>query len=602
MFFVYFDFIANHLAGLEPTIRSSGEDVLPNIYCGVGTIILSFIYLYIKKIPLREKISRILLLVTLFLSFDINTLNYIWHGFHFPNDLPYRFSFIYSFVLLTVAFKALLKIREIKGRELLNIGIGMSIFIILVDEIGSKNVTKETIIISLIFVIIYTLVLSLLENPKFQASAVASLLFCCMFAEATVATTNHYDIDQPKTAYTSDYNSFISLKDRLDKAENNGFYRMELTDLRTRMDPSWYGYNGVSTFSSMAYEKAANLQFNLGMFGNYINSYTYHLQTPVYNSMFALKYIVNNDETVKPNSDFYKPRYKANKFTAYENLYDLPLAYCVDKKVKNWDTTASNPFEVQADYFERATGVKDVFTTVPISEVSYQNIQDFGDDISSGMYVYYKINNGETASVTLTIKPEKLENLYIYLSSDNVDQITVRDMDGNLNINQSTDEEYILDIGKHGPGETIYIDVPVSDADSGYIDVYVAGLNESKFKSGYKKLNDDGAMKIKEFNDTKITGTVTANQNEILYTSINYDPSWQVYVDGEKLDSDNIIALGDALMGVKLAAGSHEVTFKYTPNGIIPGAIISIASVALLVVFVDIIPKQKAKKAKAKEE
>ena len=35
---------------------------------------------------------------------------------------------------------------------------------------------------------------------------------------------------------------------------------MELTDLRTRMDPSWYYYNGASVFSSMAYERLANLE------------------------------------------------------------------------------------------------------------------------------------------------------------------------------------------------------------------------------------------------------------------------------------------------------------------------------------------------------
>ena len=50
------------------------------------------------------------------------------------------------------------------------------------------------------------------------------------------------------------------LKDAIDTAEDGEFYRMELTDLRTRMDPSWYGYNGASVFSSMAFEALSNLQ------------------------------------------------------------------------------------------------------------------------------------------------------------------------------------------------------------------------------------------------------------------------------------------------------------------------------------------------------
>ena len=33
-YFTVLDFIQSHFAGLETTIRSSGEDVLPNVYCG----------------------------------------------------------------------------------------------------------------------------------------------------------------------------------------------------------------------------------------------------------------------------------------------------------------------------------------------------------------------------------------------------------------------------------------------------------------------------------------------------------------------------------------------------------------------------------------
>ncbi len=602
-YFNIFDFLANHLASLEPTIRSSGTDVLPNIYCGIGTIMLAFLYLYVKSVPLREKVTRLLLLIVLFLSFDLNVLNYIWHGFHFPNDLPYRFSFAYSFVLLTIAFKALLKIREITGRDLLNIGIGMSAFIVLLDEIESKNVTDETIAISLVFVAIYTVVLSLLNNRKFQASAVASLLFCCMFAEVAIANTNHYDIDQPKTAYTSDYKNFRILKDRIDETEGNNYYRMELTDLRTRMDPSWYNYNGVSTFSSMAYEKSANLHFNLGMFGNYINSYTYNLQTPIYNAMFALKYIVNNSEEVDMNQKFYKPQFKAKPFTSYENRYYLPIAYCVDNSVANWDITFSSPFDVQSDYFERATGVSNVYTDVPITTISYQNIEDFGDDFDSGMYVYYKQTPGEDASFTVTVKPEKTQNLYVYLTSDNVDQITVRNLDGTFTKTQNTSEEYIFDIGEHPAGEEIFIDVPITDGDSGYIDLYVVGLNHEAFQKGYNILNDAGAMKVSEFKDTQITGTVTADTDCLLYTSINYDPSWAVYVDGNRISEENIVKIGDALLGVKLQKGTHEISFKYTPDGILYGSVLSVICIIILVFLLIVLPKRKeAKKLTISEE
>ncbi len=601
-YYKIFDFLANHLASLKPTIRSSGDDVLPNIFCGIGTVMLAILYLYTKSISLKEKLSKAVLLVLLYLSFNLNYLNYIWHGFHFPNDLPYRFSYAYSFVLLIVAFKALMKIREITGREILNIGIGVSIFIVLVQEIESKNVNENTIVISLVFAVIYTIVLYLLNNKKFQTSAVASLLFCCMFAEVAIADTNNFDIDQPKTSYTADYKNFRALKEKLDSVERTTHYRMELTDLRTRMDPCWYNYNGVSTFSSMAYEKAANLHYNLGMFGNYINSYTYNPQTPVYNAMFSLKYLVDNSNKITLNKNLYKATYKADKFTAYENLYYLPIAYCVNSDIEFWDaSTSGNPFELQSNYFESATGVKDVFDDVPITDVVYSNLLDFGADYDTGLYNYFKEVDGEPASFTMTITPKKTENIYIYLKSDNVDEITVRNEAGDFTVTQNTDEEYVLDIGEHEAGEILYIDVPIESGDVGYVDVYLAGLNETNFKKGYEILNDNGAMEVASFTDTKINGTVTADEECILYTSINYDDSWTVFVDGKEAGINDIVKVGGALLAVKLAPGTHDITFKYNARGLVPGAIISVVSLLILVFIFVVMPKMSTK-VKTKEE
>ena len=594
-YFNIFDFLANHMASLEPTIRSSGEDVLPNIYCGIATVMLAILYLYIKSIPIKEKISRALLLVFLFLSFDINVLNYIWHGFHFPNDLPYRFSFMYSFVLLTVAFKALIRIRELKGKDLLNIGLGTCVFIVLLEELGSKNVNTATIIVSLVFAVLYTIVLSLLNNKKFLASSVAFLLFCCMFAEIAIANTDHYDIDQPKTNYASDYTDFRKIKNKLDEREGNDFYRMELTDLRTRMDPSWYGYNGVSAFSSMAYEKTANLQYNLGMFGNYINSYTYNPQTPVYNAMFGIKYLVNNSEKIKLNDKIYTQVASNKKFTAYENKYSLPIAFCVSNNIENWNSSFNNPFETQADFIEKATGVSGVFDTLVPTEINYSNLNEFGDDeIMTGNYMFSKTSVGESSSFTLTITPEKDQNVYVYVKSDDVDTITVRDLDGNLQIDQDVDEEYILDIGECKANKPIFIDIPVAETASGYVDAFVVGLNTEKFEEAYKIMKS-GSISMTEFSDTKFKGTVDAAEDCILYTSVNFDDSWEIMVDGKALTYDDVIQIGDALFGIKLTAGEHKIIFDYQPKGLKQGAIISVISAALVIILLFIPDDKKIK-------
>lgn len=193
----------------------------------------------------------------------------------------------------------------------------------------------------------------------------AVLMLCCVCAEAISADTDNYSMDRTKTEYAGDYQDFRDLKNKLDDIEGNDTYRMELTSLRARMDPAWYNYNGVSTFSSMAYEKVANLQEQLGLYGNYINSYTYNPQTPVYNSMMSLKYIVDNNEYNPPLSDeFYEYVGSSGKFHAYRNKYWLPLAYCVNEDITAWsfDSTIrlrcrTTTFSAQRESMKSSTGL-----------------------------------------------------------------------------------------------------------------------------------------------------------------------------------------------------------------------------------------------------
>ena len=79
---------------------------LPNVYCGFAAVALAVFFLCCKKVRLREKLLSVGLLAFFLLSFLFRTLDYYWHGGHFPNMLPYRFSFLFSFVLIVMAYRA----------------------------------------------------------------------------------------------------------------------------------------------------------------------------------------------------------------------------------------------------------------------------------------------------------------------------------------------------------------------------------------------------------------------------------------------------------------------------------------------------------------
>lgn len=595
-----FDFLANHLTSLEPTIRSSGDTVLPNVYCGVITVMLVPLYIFCDKIKAKERAAHIILLAVFFLGFNLNFANYIIHAFHFPNDLPFRFSFIYSFLLLTIAYKALVNIRSFSTKALLGSGVATIIFAVLVQKLGMSNATEETIYLSIAFAAVYTVVLGLMKKKNFAQSAVSLLLMCCVFAEVAVCDTNHFVISQQKPNFVNGYSDFRELKDKLDTVEGTDKYRMELTDINTLMDASWFNYNGVSVFSSMAYEKSANLQHNLGLNSNYINSYIYDPQSPVYNAMMSLKYLVNNDGSLM-NEQLFTEVAGNDSFTAYKNNYYLPIAYCVSDEVEKWITTGTNPFDIQNDYWTRATDAGDVFEKIPAASAQTDNIRD-GEELLTENFTYYKDLADMSGTIIIKYEIPEAQNVYLYADCTSADQIEVYGTNG-LSKSQDPDDPYILDCGYFEQGEIMTVEIAIpANKESGYADIYAVGLNMDNFEYGYNKLAE-ASMDITEFEDTYIKGTVTVSANELVYTSVNYDEGWEILVDGEKVQP---VAIGDALIGIDAAPGTHTIEMTYKPKGLLIGGIISAGTLAAFIVVLVILhiskKKRKAKFAEVKSE
>ena len=77
-----------------------------------------------------------------------------------------------------------------------------------------------------------------------------------------------------------------------------------------------------------------------------------------------------------------------------------------------------------------------------------------------------------------------------------------------------------------------------------------------------------------------IHASITLSQDqETVFTSIPYDTGWEVYVDGNRVETEKV-DLG--LIGFKADNGTHSVEFRYHINGLKTGILISIGSAAML--------------------
>ena len=144
--------IAGNMGGsIAPTFKEG----LPNVYCGVGSLLLGFLFLTSPDVKLRDKLCSVGLLVFFMLSFLLRQLDYIWHGFHFTNMIPYRFSFLFSFVLLYMAYRAWMLRHRFKLWQLLAATL-MAVAIL----ICSDKITEPLyLFFNLVFVILYPAVL-----------------------------------------------------------------------------------------------------------------------------------------------------------------------------------------------------------------------------------------------------------------------------------------------------------------------------------------------------------------------------------------------------------------------------------------------------------
>lgn len=582
-YFDLLDLITSHFALLETTIRSSGDNVLPNIYTGILTFILLPLFLVNNKIKLKEKATYVVLIIFFVFCFNNNCAEYIWHAFHFPNDLPYRYSYMYSFIIAVMGYKTILNFKGIKVKDIAYTGLAIISFVIVCQKFLTNKMTNSTIYATIIFVALWCGFLFLLKNKNAQKKTVSFVLVTFILCETIISSIVGLPLNQDNKNYKENYKTYTDAINYIDN-KDSGFYRTELCYLNTRMDPAYYGYNGISVFSSMAYESYSQLQSSLGMQSNKVNSYTYNTQTPVYNMMFNIKYLIQTDVSLAPSSNLYKKIYTTSdkKSNVYESKYNLPIAYCVNSKIDDWVTDEGNPFEIQSDFVKLATGYSNVFKPVKYNSTDFDAVS--GDDVTeNGTYWLEKSDSSSNyGTETVSLSPTIDGNLYLYVKSSDLKTITVNS-EKVSDITQSMEDAYILDLGYHNKGDEVLVSLDAStmESESTSFDFYCYTADDTVVKNMYNSLAGN-SLNVESYSDTTIKGTVNAKENCCLYSSIPYDDGWSVYVDGKKAETFEI---GGTLLAIELTPGQHKIEYKYFPVGFLYGIIISAVTVFGLCVF-----------------
>lgn len=565
------------------SFRGNISSCLPNIYCGMMILVLLLFYFLCKKIERREKIASLFILIFFVINFYINTLNVVWHGFNRPIGFPYRYSFLFIFMILLLSYKGMINFEASKIKTALIIMwsayIIYSVFILIK---GSDVIGKREIIIDAIILMGISGVLLLSVTKKLSVKTIILLLSLVQFLDLG---ENIYH-----SMYFFEFEDFVKYQNYIDrvgyavneiKESDDGFYRIEKTFRRSHNDAMQFNYAGMSHYSSCEKKEVISYMKSLGFRDNGNWSFYDSGSTALVDSIFGIKYIISQYNYMgKKYKRFSKKYYDDEDYFTYMNQYALPLVYVATKDIVNVKPGTDNTFEFQNKLADSINGKKNEFFTIP--EISEYNLENLTEEISNGIHIYKKIDQAKEAYIEYVIHTTKeTDGLMLEAYFDAPDYQNAR-----IKLNDDEKGEYftkyrwsVLDLGKHDEGDTLYIKIIPGENELQISEQIFYYENMFKLKDYVANVKEQECT-INKITSSHLTGTANLKQNGQIVFSFPYEESWEVYVDGEKKETE--IAAG-LLLSVEASAGEHKLELVYKPAGKTLGLVVSILGLIFLI-------------------
>ncbi|MDE6677679.1 MAG: YfhO family protein [Ruminococcus sp.] len=578
-------------------------------YTGVnaftGTVIFISVPLYFvnRSFPLKERISDFIATIILLISLDCNYLNYIWHGFHFPNQLPARWSFLLSLFLIMLSCKGLTGIKNIPvSHTVAGCFAGLAIFYATVGGIGEKtediqisNKASAFILILAFGIILVSLVMHIKREVIFDkkikitknavvilTTAVVSFMIVFDSGKNFVTVSQYEGVNGTMVSDETSYSKAVIKSCTYGqqwKCGEDDFYRVEANNGHTFNNSMFGDYHGMRYYSSTM---NGNVFKFLRFMGNRVYadkvSSVYSLSSPVQNSIFGIKYFMDFDRylnNVVPDMTLVEETPEGN---FYENPTCLPIAYAVSDNILDFEVndqiralTNQNVF-INAMYGDNIEPFKEIPVDMTTENITLMESEDWNVN-------YFSNGSGEPSLFHYTFKVEEDGD---YFMEQNFRAGTIHVTGNNIDKNVDPGANRMVFIGKLAKDTEITIDVKIENIGLGCFGLNVYKFDNQAWETAYNKFASQ-SLDVTSFKNTTIKGEITMQEDGVMFTSIAQDGGWRVYCDGNEVSTYKI---ADALLGADIPAGQHTITFKYHVPGFVTGLIISLSALAVLILII----------------
>lgn len=586
-----FDFLGRLLPTANPNIR----DGMANVAGGTLTAMMLPLFFMAPKesgITLRHKIGFGFMLALMYLSFTNRILNFIWHGFHFPNQIPYRESFLMCFLMVVMAYQVMRKIKFFTLERIGAVFAAAFLFLVLYEKIGEGNEGYRQIGLGLLFLAIQGIALRAYVKAKREDRSFGRFVLVITVAVevfvsglVTIASVAKAEGFTGYDYYGKNRDIIHSHTVEIEGTEGHLPYeRTELYPNNICCIQSVYDIKGISVFSSTARESFIKYMRNFGLHNNGINGLRNAGLTRVTATLFGIRNLATIEKTsaVPP---LYDEEWSDGEVIFYGNPDALAVGYMVSE-----DLLAYQPDDSFRDVFAKTNdlvrymGVEaDCYLPISVLPSSEDNVTYTG---STGNSLNYSLmDQDKKISFEVDVVGRTIgSDLYIYVDSNK---------GGTVSISSETKDSYSFEIrsyqviclGKY-EGVPVHVTLTYNKPPKGSFSVFAYELNNDGYEKMVSALSDD-QLEVTSYDDTSLNGTIDVSEDGILLLTIPYSEGLTATVDGVVTE---ITPVQDALCSLKLDKGTHDISLTYKPAGFMASAFVSLAGVASLA-FICILPK-----------
>lgn len=498
------------------------NDSTPQFYCGIIMMLLAVSLLFNHTVSNKTRIATLVVTIILVASSVLSPLEYIWCGMRVPNGFYSRTAFLLSFFALWAAGYAL---RALK------------------DHPNLCRASRPAVILPL-------LALTAIE----------------LFANA------HSMWNQLYVGYSEDNNSAYvatatSTIKMIQDDDPTPFYRIDRTT--TRVDSAALneglalGYDQLSSYSSANNPQAIALLNSLGY--SSVGEFSTRYAEPILavDALLGVKYAIAEQT---PAGYVAMPKPGDTTSAVYENPYALSLGIAASQDIQNCTLEGENPFEKQNDLYSKILGHKvELYTKIDATKTAdSQNVKQWSVTVPTGSIGYLYINKDANAGsywpVALTIDQRTINN-EAWRFDNNIRQIT--------------------DASEAPSSHTVSLEVA-----EGYTDmpqdnepVFYA-LNLEVFEQIIDELKASEFVPT-VFEDGKVEGEYTAENDGNLLLSVPYDDGWSVTINGAA--AELMPAADRGMSYLKVQRGTNNIVMTYKTPGALAGLAVSLTTATVLI-------------------